>query len=95
MIVWHDIPQEGMEPNRVEINIDAVVPDVVPKEIQREWEKEDWIYEDPTKEHIATSEGPPRVSMPLTQMQKVEAAKKATGTPVLGRTIPPRSANIS
>lgn len=76
--------QGEMLHDRVEINMDSVVPDSVPTEIQQEWEAKDWVFEDPTKERIEKQEGPPRVTLPPIMTQKMDHARKMT------RGIPPR-----
>jgi hypothetical protein len=75
---------------RIEVGLESVVSDDIPSEVVKDWLKEGWIHDDPTKEHVAHSSEPPRTLMPLVEVQKIEAAKTRTGSPVLGRTIPPR-----
>lgn len=72
--------------DRVEVAMEAVVPDTVPIEVQQEWEEKDLVFEDSTKEHIAKQEGPPRVSLPPILTQKIDHARKM-GLP---RGVPPR-----
>jgi hypothetical protein len=66
--------------DRIEVAMDAVIPDTVPIEVQREWESRDLIFEDPTKEHVAEQSGPPRVSLPPVMTQKMEHAKRMGST---------------
>ena len=67
---------EEPDQDRIEIAMDAVVPDVVPEEVQEDWEKRGMVLEDPTREHIAKQEGPPRALMPPVLAQKIEHTKK-------------------
>jgi hypothetical protein len=62
--------------DRIEIAMDSVVPDTVPMAVQEEWESKDWIFEDPTKEHVAEQSGPPRMTLPPIMTQKFEHAKR-------------------
>lgn len=72
--------------DRIEVAMDSVVPDTVPTEVQQEWETKEWIFEDPTKEHVAKQEGPPRVTLPPILTQRMDHARKIAGP----RGIPPR-----
>lgn len=73
---------------RIEVEMDRVVPDSVPIEVQQEWEEKDLVFEDSTKEHVAEQSGPPRVSLPPVLTQQLEHrmhTRKAAG-----QRIPPR-----
>jgi hypothetical protein len=66
--------------DRIEVAMDSVVPDTVPKEIQEDWETKGFVFEDPLKDHIAAQEGPPRISLPPMLSQKMEQAKRMGST---------------
>lgn len=72
---------------RVEVAMESVVPDVVPTEVQQEWEAQGYINEDPSKERIAAPTGPPRVMLPPVLTQKMEHMMKKGS---LRGGIPPR-----
>lgn len=81
--------------DRVEIQMDHVVPDTVPIEVQLEWERRDppLVFEDPTKDHIEQQEGPPRVTLPPILTQRLEHGMTPPARRVPGRGIPPRPAS--
>jgi hypothetical protein len=66
---------------RIEVPMDGVVPDIVPEEIQEEWEKRGLVFEDPNRAHVAAPEGPPRVLMPAIAAQRIEHSKKIARIP--------------
>jgi hypothetical protein len=101
-LVWHSDPKLDamgvplrnemgeLIQDRVEILMDSVVPDTVPLDVQEDWEARDLVFEDPTKEHIAVQEGPPRMTLPPILTQKMEQAKKMSTPGVHRMAIPPR-----
>ena len=103
-LVWHSDPKVDamgvpirndlgeLSQDRIEIAMDMVVPDTVPKEIQEEWESKGLVFEDPTKERLVKQEGPPRMTLPPVMAQKYEHAKK---TGAMRGGIPPRPAQKS
>jgi hypothetical protein len=75
--------------DRIEVSMDSVVPDTIPIEVQQDWESKGYVFEDPTREHVAEQSGPPRVSLPPIMTQKFEHAKRMGST---RGGIPPRPA---